>query len=194
MRRHPFVPAAAAAFTVYAAHAAVDWDWELAGVTLAATLAGSACVLAVREQDEGERLHLRSAHRNMAVGLLLALAVAAFVGLLGNAAAAKSEAAARSGDFPVALSYAHRAIRWAPWSSVGWKDLGEAQLALHQLGPARRSLRKAIAKDPRNWVLWLDLSAASDGATQRAALDRALQLNRLSPDLADFREELPSSP
>jgi hypothetical protein len=189
MRRHPLVPPAAAAFTVYVAHASVDWDWELAGVTLAATLAASACVLAVREQVEGERLLVRRGRRNVAVALLLALAVVAFVGLLGNAAAAKSESAARSGDFPVAASYAHRAVRWAPWSSVGWKDLGEAQLALHQLGPARRSLREAIAKDPRNWVLWLDLSAASDGPAKRAALARALQLNRLSPDLADFRAE-----
>jgi tetratricopeptide (TPR) repeat protein len=194
MRGHPFVPAAAAAFTVYAAHAAVDWDWELAGVTLAATLAGSACVLAIREPADADRLRMPGAQRNVAAGLLLALAVVAFVGLLGNAAAAKSESAARSGDFPGAVSYAHRAIRWSPWSSAGWKGLGEAQLALHEFGPARRSLRKAIAKDPKNWVLWLDLSAATHGAAKRAALARAVQLNRLSPDLAHFRAELSTEP
>lgn len=191
-RSQPLVPAAAAAFAAYAVHATVDWDWELSGVTLAATLAGSACVLAIREQAGGERLRVGRAQRNVAAGLLLALAVVAFVGLLGNAAAAKSESAARSGDWRAAASYAHRAIRWSPWSSVGWQQLGEAQLARHQLGPARRSLRKAIAKDPRNWVLWLDLSAASRGAAKRAALARAQQLNRLSPDLAQFRAELPT--
>ena len=179
---------------MFATHAAVDWDWELAGVTLAALLAGSACVLAVREQPERERLHVRPLQRHLAVALLLALMAVAFVGALGNAAAAKSESAIRSGDFRAAASSAHHAIRWTPWSSVGWKDLGEAQLALRQFGPARRSLRKAIAKDPRNWVLWLDLSAASRGQAKRAALSQALKLNPLSPDLAEFWKEVSSRP
>ena len=189
MRRQPLVPTAAAALAVYAAHAAVDWDWELTGVTLAAGLAASACVLAIREQSRRERA-LPLLQRNLAVGLLLALAVIAFVGLIGNAAAGKSEAAARSGDFRLAASYARRAIRWAPWSSAGWKNLGEAQLSLHDFGPARHSLRRAIEKEPRSWVLWLDIAAASRGAARRAALARAVMLNPLSPDLDRLRAKL----
>jgi hypothetical protein len=190
MRRHPLVPTAAAAFAVYVMHAAADWDWELAGVTVAATLAALACVLAGRDQDQIEPVHVARRQRHVAVGLLLALSVIAFVGAMGNAAAAKSEAAARSGEFHLAASHARRAVRWAPWSSIGWKDLGEAQLGLREFGPARHSLRKAIEKEPRNWVLWLDLSAATRGTAQRAALARALALNRLSPDLEHFRAEL----
>jgi hypothetical protein len=194
MRRHPLVPAAAAAFAVFATHAAVDWDWELAGVTVAGLLAGLACVLAARDQPQGERLRVPRRQRGLAVAALLGLMSVAFVGALGNTAAAKSESSTRSGDFPAAVGSANRAIRWAPWSSVGWKDLGEAQLALHQFGPARRSLRKAIAKDPGNWVLWLDLAAGSRGPARHAALAHAFRLNRLSPDLADFRKEVSPRP
>jgi tetratricopeptide (TPR) repeat protein len=188
MRRHPLVPTAAAALAVYVAHAAADWDWELAGVTLAAGLAASACVLAIREQARAERA-LPPLQRTLALGLLLTLAIIAFVGVIGNGAAGKSEAAARSGDFRLAVSHARRAIRWEPWSSAGWKNLGEAQLGLHEFGSARHSLSKAIEKEPRNWVLWLDLAAASRGSARRAALARAMMLNPLSPDLAFFRAE-----
>jgi tetratricopeptide (TPR) repeat protein len=185
-RRHPLVPAAAAALAVYAVHAAADWDWELAGVTLAAVLVGAASVVAGREQrDQRPERAPRKLMRSAAVFLLLLIAVA-FVGLLGNAAAGKSAAAARAGRWSDAARYAHRVIRWAPWSSIGWQELGEAQLSQGRLDAARRSLRKAIAKDPRNWVLWLDLAAAGDPSARHAALERARELNPQAPELRGF--------
>ena len=46
------MPVACAAYAVYLVHAIADWDWELAGVTLAALFCGMACLLAAREERE----------------------------------------------------------------------------------------------------------------------------------------------
>jgi hypothetical protein len=181
-RRHPLVPAAAAAFTAYVTHAAADWDWELAGVTLGAVVLGTACVLAGREtegREEIRRIGVRG--RSVAGTLLLVVSAVALVGLLGNAAAGTADRAARNGDWSSSKRHARQVIRWAPWSSVGWRQLGEAQLVLGELPAARRSLRRAITRDPRNWVLWLDLASAEQGADRRAALRTAQRLNPLEP-------------
>ena len=71
-RRHPLVPAAAAALTAYGVHAAADWDWELAGVTLAAILLGAACVLGRRELDDAEPPGLSVGARYVSVTALAA--------------------------------------------------------------------------------------------------------------------------
>jgi hypothetical protein len=180
-RRHPLVPAAAAAIAAYGIHAAADWDWELAGVTLAAVLLGTACVLARRELDETEPPKLAPVPRTVSTIVLAALAVVALIGLLGNVAAGQSNRAAKNDDWRAAERYARHAIRWMPWSSVGWRELGEAQLVEGDVRAARQSLRKAIKKDPRNWVLWLDLAAAEQGPARRAALSTARRLNPLDP-------------
>jgi O-antigen ligase len=180
-RRHPLVPAAAAAFAAYVVHATADWDWELAGVTLAAVVLGTACVLAGRELDDTRRSHIGGHARSVGVAALAIVAAVALVGLLGNVAAGRSDGAARQGNWTSAEHYARQTIRWSPWSSVGWQELGEAQLVLGELSGARHSLRRAIAKDPRNWVLWLDLASAEQGARRRAALRMARQLNPLDP-------------
>lgn len=188
-RRHPLVPAVGGALVVYIAGAGVDWDWELAGVTLAAILVGAAAVLAGRESSEPRPRAGRSIRAAWLVPVVVLAAVSGFA-LIGNAATGRSQSAATAGDWRTSAAYARRAIRWAPWSSVGWQELGEAQLQLHQLGPAQKSITTAIAKDPGNWVLWLDLSAASTGPAKVAALDQALDLNPLSPDLHEFEAEL----
>ena len=55
-----------------------------------------------------------------------------------------------------------------------------------RLPGARRSLRTAIAKDPQNWLLWLDLAAAEDGWARQRALRTALRLNPYSPEIRAF--------
>lgn len=185
-RRHPLVPAAAAAFAAYAVHASADWDWELAGVTLAAVLLGTACVLAGRELGDSSPERIGGAARGVALAALFCVAGVALVGLLGNAAAGMSDRAARKEDWSSSKRYARQAIRWSPWSSVGWQRLGEAQLVLGELPDARRSLHRAIARDPRNWVLWLDLASAEQGPQRQAALSRARRLNPREPTLRRF--------
>ena len=180
------MPFALGGLTVYLVHALVDWDWELAGVTLVAVFCAAACVLAARERGEERPLTARG--RAIAgVALLLASAVA-LAGLPGNSALSAASASAGDGDWAAAASHAHTAIRWMPWSAEGWQQLGEAQLALGELAAARRSLDKAIAKDRDNWVLWLDLAAATHGRDRHAALAEARRLNPLGPEIASFSE------
>jgi hypothetical protein len=189
-RRHPLVPTAAGAFAAYCIHAAADWDWELAGVTLTATLIATALVLAPRELADGPPVHAPPAWRVAAFGFVVALTAVAFVGLIGNTAAARSETAAAAGNWVVAAADARRAIRWAPWSSVGWRDLAVAQLGAGQAAEGRRSLRRAIAKNPHDWSLWLDLGAASRGRARDAAFAHVRELDPRSPELDQLRSEL----
>ena len=189
-RRHPLMPAVGAALAVYVVGTGVDWDWELAGVTLAAVLIGAAAVLSGREGSQPAPTVVRRSLRTLPLVPLVALAGFSAFTLVGNAAAGRSQSAAASGDWQTSATYARRVVRWAPWSSVGWQDLGEAQLRLHQRAAAEQSISKAIAKDPKNWVLWLDLAAASTGPGKVAAVDQALALNPLSPDLHEFEAEL----
>jgi hypothetical protein len=182
-RRHRLVPFAAAAYIAYLVHAAVDWDWELAGVTLAAVLCGLGCVLAGR--GEGAPV-LGVRWRTVGAGLAVGLSALTIVGLLGNTALESSQASSAKGHWQAAERHAHSAIRWMPWSAAGWQALGEAQLGLHDRTGARRSLHRALAKDPNNWVLWLDLIGASRGREQVAAVNRAYRLNPLDPSLVPF--------
>jgi len=182
-RRRRLVPFAAAAYCAYLVHAAIDWDWELAGVTLAAVLCGLACVLAGRTDGAPP---LRARPRRLAAALAVGLSALTLVGLLGNTALESSQAAASRGRWQAAESHARSAIRWMPWSAAGWQALGEAQLALHDKAAARASLHRAIAKDPNNWVLWLDLVGASSGREQAAAVNRAYRLDPLEPALVPY--------
>jgi hypothetical protein len=182
-RRHPLVPLACAAYVAYLVHAAADWDWELAGVTLAATLCGVACLVA------GRRDHTREIGSRMRAGgiaMATALSAVALVGLVGNTALETSDAAATAGHWRASERHARNAVRWLPWSSAGWEALGEAQLAEHHQTAGLRSLHRALTKDPGNWVLWMDLVGATHGAEQRAALRQAFRLNPRSPELVPF--------
>jgi O-antigen ligase/polysaccharide polymerase Wzy-like membrane protein len=182
-RRHRLVPFACAAYVAYLVHAAVDWDWELAGVTLAAVLCGLACVLAGRHPGAPV---LDPWRRGIAATLAIGLSALTIVGLLGNTALESSQATASNGNWPAAERHARSAIRWMPWSPAGWQALGEAQLALHDRAGARRSLHRAIAKDPNDWVAWLDLISATNGEAQVAAVDHVYRLDPLDPSLVPY--------
>jgi hypothetical protein len=186
LRRHPLVPIACAAYVVYLVHAAADWDWELAGVTLAALFCGLACILAAREEREPRQLSPRG---RLALGsAVTALGIVALLGLIGNLALAANDTAAQNGNWPSAERHAHTAIRWMPWSALGWQRLGEAQLGLHDRPAARQSLERAVAKDPNSWIAWLDLAVASRADRQLDALVKASSLNPLSPEIPPIFE------
>ena len=177
------MPFACAAYVAYLVHSAIDWDWELAGVTVAAVLCGLACVVAGRSEG-APVLGLRV--RVVGAAVAAGLASLTIVGLLGNTALESSQAAASSGQWQSAERHARSAIRWLPWSAAGWQSLAEAQLALHDRAGALLSLHRAIAKDPNDWVLWLDLVGASRGKQQVAAAEHAYRLNPLDPSLIPY--------
>jgi hypothetical protein len=182
-RRSRLVPFAAAAYFAYLVHASVDWDWELAGVTLAAVLCGLACVLAGR--TEGAPV-LGARPRGIAAALAVGLSALTVVGLLGNTALESSQAAGSTHNWQSAERHANSAIRWMPWSAAGWQLLGEAQLGLHDQAGARRSLGRALAKDPNDWVTWLDLIQATRGKAQVAAIDHVYRLNPRDSSLVPY--------
>ena len=118
------------------------------------------------------------------------MAGAAFVGLVGSSALAASDDAAVASppDLDEAADEARKAQDWAPWSSEPWQRLGEAQLGQGDLAGARASFRKAIDKEPGDWLLWLRLAEASSGAEREAALREAERLNPLADEIREFRE------
>jgi tetratricopeptide (TPR) repeat protein len=188
-RREPLAVAAIGAYVAYLVHAAVDWDWELTGLSLCAL--GCAVALLALRTPRGAPLVPGVALRTGAAIAAIGLAAIASVGLIAASAVSASEKAVESSppDFVEAKEQARKARRWAPWSSEPWQRLGEAQLAAGEPGPARDSFRKAIAKEPTDWQLWFHLAEASSGAARRTALAEASRLNPLSPELAAFRQD-----
>jgi tetratricopeptide (TPR) repeat protein len=170
------VPAAFGGYVAYLLHAAGDWDWELAGVTVTALLLAGSLLVAARTKGA---LTTASPMRRLA---LLAITVPVtglvIVALIGNRAADSSAAAAR---------HARTAIRWMPWSADPWLLLGQAQLEQGELAAARRSFERAIAEDGGNWESWYGLALATGGVSRRQALDHALSLNPLEPVLVAAR-------
>jgi O-antigen ligase len=178
-RSHPAAPAALGGYVVFLVHSAQDWDWELPAVTVAA-LVCAAALLALDARPEPREQLGRLPRLLGAAGcaLIATIAVLGFVGnhfierasdSLDRAQAAEAEEAARS------------ARSWAPWSPEPWRLLGEAQLEHGKVDEARSSFRHGLAKDARDWELWLDLALVSEGAARRAALARAAALNPLDP-------------
>jgi tetratricopeptide (TPR) repeat protein len=181
-RRRPLVPVAAAAYLAFLVHAAVDWDWQLPAVTLAALFTGCA-ILAAARADVREIALGRLARRS-AVAIALTISVVAAIGLLGNRAAASATNDTNHRNWQQAEAQAHRATELMPWSSIGWEDLGDAEYQQGKLAEARASYSTAIAKDPHNWQLWLDLALVTTGNAEHKAALRAQALNPLSSEIA----------
>jgi tetratricopeptide (TPR) repeat protein len=157
--RTAYAAAAASAYTAFLVHAAVDWDWQIPAVTLAALACAAVLVARTRSGAEGPPTTWRS--RATALVLLLSLAAAAIVTQAGNSALAASATAAARGKPAEAERLGHRARRWAPWSSQPWQRIGEAQVAAGDLQAARNSFRHAIRLNDKDWNIWYELAEAS---------------------------------
>ena len=186
-RRRRLVPATAGAYAAFLVHAAVDWDWEIPAVTVAALLCGTALLTSGRTLADREIVTGR--RRVAALALMLPLVAIALISHVGNRAVAASEAALLSGEPERAAVEARRAKAWAPWSHEPWQRLGEAELALGHDRAARVSLRRAVELDPENWLIWYDLALASRGEERARAIDRVKVLNPLSPEADEIGRE-----
>lgn len=187
-RRNPVAAAAFAAYVAYLVHAAADWDWEVPAVTMTALICGAALLVAARDQEL-----LRSVTapaRVVGSAVVAALGAFALVWLIGNSAVSASSSATTKEHWATAAAQARKASRWAPWSSEGWRLLGESELQQARFAAARRSFTKAIAKSPSDWNLWLDLALASGGDAKRRAAQEALRLNPRSPEIAQIAPSL----
>ena len=187
-RRQPLTPGAFAAYSAFLAHAAIDWDWELAGVTLVALAAAVALIVAARGDDE--EAPMRAATRITLPAVTGGLALLALAAVLATVPLSRARAAYNRLDFVEAEAQARKASDWAPWSSEALVVLGRSQLAQGKLVAARASFESAVAKSPNSWELWRDLAAASPPAEARVAIRRARALNPLESELKDFQQAL----
>jgi tetratricopeptide (TPR) repeat protein len=156
LRRERVGPALLGALLTYVLAAAVDFHWELAGVTAPAiVLAATATVHA--EPREG---FVRTRYVAPA---LAALTAAGVLALAGNAALSQGNP--------------QRALRFAPYSAQAWKLLGESRRANGDIAGAARVYRRAVQLDPNDWSAWRALAGLLKGEPRRSALAEAARLN-----------------
>jgi hypothetical protein len=180
-RHTPLVSVALAAYVAFLVHAGIDWDWEMPAVTLAGLTCGVAALAATR----GEMLRREVAPAVRYAGIVLLAVVGGFaaIALVGNRALDASASAASSHEWRRSASEARTAHTWLPWSSEPWRLLGEARFGRGNFPGAAAAFRKAIALDPRNWLLWFDLGWATSGRVSDAAFAHARALDPLNPDI-----------
>lgn len=182
-RHDPLVPLVFGAFLAFAFHAGIDWDWEVSGVTLGGLLVGTS--LLTRSRGDNPRVR-GSGFRWPALALVLVVGLFSLFALVGNRFVARTGGTSAA----VALDNADRADGWAPWSAVGLARLGDHQRLEGLTTSARISYRKAIARDPNDYLLWLNLALASKGKARVAAAKHALALNPLAPEINALRPYL----
>jgi hypothetical protein len=159
-------PALAAALVAYDVGAAVDFHWELAGVTVPVVLLGATAVVHASKRG-------RDVPRAVTVPVFAALTAAALLAYAGAARLASAQDALRRGDRIGAVAEARSALRFAPFSSDAWGVIGDAESS-----PA--AYRRALALDPHDWSLWARLASVSKGEPRRLALREAARLNPLA--------------
>ena len=187
-RMTPIVPAAFGVYVAWLAHAGIDWDWELLGVTLAALVVGVALVAAARP----ERARAPAPRSYVPVGAAL-LAVPALVGVLAFVPLGSAREALNDVRLEQAAADARTARRYAPWASAPWEILGDVEAQHGDLGAARHAYREALERDGSSWELWFALAAISTGDEQRVALARAAELNPRSSAVRELRDATAAS-
>lgn len=185
-RQAALVPPMLGAYVAFLAHAGVDWDWELTGVTCAALVVAAALLAA---ESRARVLTIKGAARAGAAVAVALLGVAAAAGLMSNSAISSARDALEDGRLAGAVDHAHEARRWAPWSSEPWQVLAQARLMAQDEQGARAALRKALERDPDEWYLWLGLAETTSGPERSRALARARVLNPLSVRVREVEEE-----
>ena len=179
-RRSRLVPAAAAAYFAWVAHAAMDWHWEVVGVTTAGLLAGAVGLLAV---ERGSTRPLSDVARWPLLTGSVAVTVLALVSLVGNQALFAGREALARGDLDQAREHADRAEALLPWSFEPHYVLGDAAGRRGDREAALLEYRRAVDIDEMNWVAWLRLAQVARGAERRAAYARVHELNPRERDL-----------
>src|SRR5262249_16899649 len=138
---------------------------------------GASLVVAAR--SEGVPLVLDGRRRSSLLIPAVALLVFSFVGLVGNNAEAAALDAAADGNWKRTASQAGRAGPWAPWSAQPLVLQADVATASNNTAEARSLLRRAVERDPDDFVLWNRLALVTTGAESRRARERTSELNPL---------------
>jgi O-antigen ligase len=173
-RRMRYAGAALGAFVAWSAAAAVDWHWEMVGVTLTALLVGAVGVVAAERRVPSQ---LRAPTRPMLIVACVVLSVCAVWSLVGNQALFAGRDALARKDWVEARDNARRAQTLLFWSAEPELVLGDAAAGLGDRQGALQEYRDAVATDPRSWVAWLRVAQVARGAERAEAYRRVRQLN-----------------
>ncbi len=173
-RRTRFVASAFGAFVAWSVAVAVDWHWEMVGVTLVALLAGAVGLVAA---ERGTRSRLRAPAGPLLVIAGVLLSVCAVWSLVGNQALFAGQDALARKDWAGARDHARRARALLFWSAEPDLVLGDAAAGLGDRSAALDSYRDAVAADPRSWVAWLRLAQVARGTERADAYRRVRDLN-----------------
>jgi O-antigen ligase len=173
-RRRRLAASGTAAVLAWTAVSAVDWHWEMVGVTLTAVLAGGAGLVA---SERGAPRHLGGRARAVLIAATAVLSVFAAWSLVGNQALFAARDALAREDWSDARQHGRRAQALLFWSYEPDLVLGDAAAGAGDRESALHAYRDAVATDPRNWVAWLHLAQVARGSERAAAYDRVHELN-----------------
>jgi O-antigen ligase/polysaccharide polymerase Wzy-like membrane protein len=171
---------------VWALHAAVDWDWEMAAVTLP-VFALAAAGLGRR----GARKRLRPRYEiplRVAVGLLaVATIVVAERVSISDQHLTKAVAEFNSGNCPAAVSDSHSAISALSSRPQSYAILGYCDVVSGRTAAAVSLMNQAVARDPQDWRYRYSLAVATaaNGQNPFPALHQASFLDPSESIIAD---------
>jgi len=190
--------AAGGIFAAWLVQTSVDWLHLLPGLT-AIALAAVAGLL-VRPGNAAAAPSGRGRVVTIAVAFGIAcagaLTIAPRVLSLHERGSAERALAARQPR--AAIAHASRALDFDPDSLAALELRAAGMARLGAFAPARADIRRAIALEPRNWVMWALLgdllTRRGDRTGARSAYGRAVALNPLDPSLQTARREATRAP
>jgi hypothetical protein len=175
----------------WAAHAGVDWDWEMPAVTAPVIALGGA---ALATHDRDLMPSWTTAGARVTIGLLLLLA-AVTPGLVLASQRQLNDArdALRAGDCRKAVDRASASISTLAVRPEAYEVLGLCQATDGRPGFAVQALRRASKRDPNNWRYHYELGVVQGaaGLDPRAELATAHRLDPTNPELNDLLATIP---
>jgi hypothetical protein len=183
------VAAATSLLCGYLVAAGIDWMWELTAVSVVA-FAMLAVAVAACAPDAGPVTATNGRRPFVALGVATLVAAwlaicAAALPLLTHLQIGASQAASRDGRTLDALQAARSAIRLQPWAAQPYLQLALVSEQAGRLDVAGTAIRRAIARSPDDWHLWLVATRIQTKQGHIAAAQRSLRraraLNPRSP-------------
>jgi len=172
--RDPLTTACLAAYCAFLVHAGFEWDWEMPVVTVSGLVLAS---VLVRSRADATGFTLSRLGRLAGATVVAGFAAFALLALLGNSYVLAAERAIARGDLGTAAAQAARATHLLPWSSEPWLVIADVRARSSDEAGSRAALHQAIARDGRDWSVWIRLAAVSHGSERAIALRRAVALD-----------------
>lgn len=172
-RRDVLVPVLAGAYSAFLLATAVDWTWQLAGVTLA----GLACAAALVGGDPRGLRGPSPRERRIALAVGGLACLAGLVLYAGNLELSRAQNALAAGRYGAARREASRAATLQPWAAEPWLVAGYANVGLGDKAAAARDAHKAVSADDGDARAWVATACLNRGRDRRAAIARARALD-----------------